>query len=211
MIWSWPRVTPQIGLHAINVFAELPSAVNIGRRIMDWDAIGAIAELAAAAAVLVTLIYLAVQVRQSNFAAQRESFRGYISELNQRLLEPQRDPEFVELFQRANRDWNSISLRDQAVVSSVYSSYFFACSEAYALREKGIVDPALEYETDQAVASILQMPGPATWWNLGCTFYSPSFRHHVDQLLASENCPPPIHHLLPWYMDETGGSAKHGT
>ncbi len=175
---------------------------------MNWEAIGAIGELGGAAAVLVTLIYLAVQVRQSNFAQQRESFRGYVSELNARLLEPQRDPEFVELFQRANRDWNSIPLRDQAVVSSVYSSYFFACSEAFALRESGDVDPALVYEADQAVASILQMPGAAKWWEHGCSFYSPSFQNHVDQLLASEECPPPIHHLLPWYMDEASESAK---
>lgn len=175
---------------------------------MNWDAIGAAGELLGATAVLVTLIYLAVQVRQNNFAGQRESFRGYVAELNSRLLEPQRDPEFVELFQQANRDWNSISLRDQAVVSSVYSSYFFACSEEFALRKSGDVDPALEYQVDQAVASILQMPGVAAWWERGCSFYSPSFRNHVDQLLASEECPPPIHHLLPWYMDELGESAK---
>ena len=87
---------------------------------MNWDAIGALGELLGATAVLITLIYLAVQVRQANSAGKRESFRGYVSELNNRLLEPQRDPEFVKLFQQANRDWNSISLRDQAVVSSVY-------------------------------------------------------------------------------------------
>ena len=122
---------------------------------MDWNMIGAVGELVGGAAVLVTLIYLAVQVRQGNFAGQRESLRGYVSELNNRLLEPQRDPEFVELFQRANRDWHSVSLRDQAVVSSVYSSYFFACAEAFALRESGNVDPALQYQADAAVASFL--------------------------------------------------------
>ena len=175
---------------------------------MNWDAIGAVGELLGATAVLVTLIYLAVQVRQANSAGKRESFRGYVSELNNRLLEPQRDPEFVKLFQQANRDWNSISLGDQAVVSSVYSSYIFACAEEFALREDGNVDPALEYQVDQAVASFLQVPGPATWWEQGCSYFSPSFRNHVDQLLASEDCPPPMHRLLPWYMDEVGESAK---
>jgi hypothetical protein len=137
---------------------------------MDWNMIGAIGELVGGAAVLVTLIYLAVQVRQGNSAGQRESLRGYVSELNNRLLEPQRDPEFVELFQQANRDWKSVSLRDQAVVSSVYSSYFFACAEAFALRESGNTDPALQYQADQAVASFLQVPGPAAWWEHTCSF-----------------------------------------
>jgi len=175
---------------------------------MDWNALGAIGELVGGAAVLVTLIYLALQVRQANSAGQRESFRGYVSELNKSLLEPQRDPEFVELFQRANRDWNSISLRDQAVVSSVYSSYVFACSEAFALRESTNVDPALQYEADQAITAILQMPGPAVWWEHARSFYSPSFGDHIDRLLASEQRPPPVHHTLPWYMGEADETAE---
>jgi hypothetical protein len=33
---------------------------------MNWDAIGALAELAAAVGVIITLVYLAVQIRQSS-------------------------------------------------------------------------------------------------------------------------------------------------
>ena len=169
---------------------------------MNWDAIGAVGELAGATAVLVTLIYLAIQIRQANSAEQREAFRGYVSELNHRLLEPQRDPEFVELFQRANRDWNSISLRDQAVVSSVYSSFLFSCSEVFAQRSNGDVDPELQYQVDMAVAALLQMPGPAVWWQHGSSFFSPAFQAHIKQIIESEDCPPPMHHSLPWYVGE---------
>ena len=157
---------------------------------------------------LVTLVYLAVQVRQGVSAGQRESLRGYVSQLNSNLLEPQRDPEFVEIFQQANRDWHSISSRDQAVVSSVYSSYFFACAEAFAVRARSDVDPALQYQADQAVASFLQMPGPAAWWEQGASYYPESFRNHVDQMLASDERPPPMHHLLPWYVGDASDTQK---
>ena len=43
---------------------------------MNWDAIGAIGELISAAAVLVTLIYLAVQVRQARKMQLAESIRA---------------------------------------------------------------------------------------------------------------------------------------
>ena len=65
---------------------------------MNWEATGAIGEFLGAAAVLITLIYLAVQVRQGNTAEQRESLHGYVSEVNEKFLAPQSDPEFVELF-----------------------------------------------------------------------------------------------------------------
>jgi hypothetical protein len=40
---------------------------------MNWDAIGAIGEVVGAAAVVLTLFYLAVQIRQST---RREEFQG---------------------------------------------------------------------------------------------------------------------------------------
>nr|MDJ0879585.1 hypothetical protein [Halieaceae bacterium] len=42
---------------------------------MNWDAIGAIAEVLGAVAVLVTLIYLSLQIRLSNRLAEAESQR----------------------------------------------------------------------------------------------------------------------------------------
>ena len=42
---------------------------------MNWDAIGALAEVFGAAAVLVTLIYLSLQIRQSNSLAEAQSQR----------------------------------------------------------------------------------------------------------------------------------------
>jgi len=40
---------------------------------MNWDAVGAIAEVFGATAVLVTLIYFSLQIRQSNRLAEAES------------------------------------------------------------------------------------------------------------------------------------------
>ena len=42
---------------------------------MNWDAISAVAEVFGAAAVLVTLIYLSIQIRQSNSLAEAQSQR----------------------------------------------------------------------------------------------------------------------------------------
>ena len=42
---------------------------------MNWDAIGATAELLGAVAVLATLVYLSLQIRQSNKLAEAESQR----------------------------------------------------------------------------------------------------------------------------------------
>ena len=53
---------------------------------MDWTALGALGQLAAAVAVLITLIYLAQQVRQSNRQDLLSAFRHTYDSLNEWAL-----------------------------------------------------------------------------------------------------------------------------
>lgn len=56
---------------------------------MNWDAIGSIGEIVSAVAVLVTLVYLASQIRQSNQIARTEaelSIRNQIHEIHGNVL-----------------------------------------------------------------------------------------------------------------------------
>ncbi|MFT4799432.1 MAG: hypothetical protein ACJAYE_003628 [Candidatus Azotimanducaceae bacterium] len=50
---------------------------------MNWDAVGAVAELVGAAGVIVTLIYLATQVRQNTKSISTSSFQATTDALNQ--------------------------------------------------------------------------------------------------------------------------------
>ena len=49
---------------------------------MDWDALGAIGEIFGAAAVLITLLYIAAQVRQANVMASFETTREIMAQFN---------------------------------------------------------------------------------------------------------------------------------
>lgn len=49
---------------------------------MNWDALGAIGEIFGAAAVLITLLYLAAQVRQANVKASFETTREILAQFN---------------------------------------------------------------------------------------------------------------------------------
>ena len=44
---------------------------------MNWDAVGAIGELLGAAVVVITVIYLASQVRQNTTASRAEALRSF--------------------------------------------------------------------------------------------------------------------------------------
>ena len=68
---------------------------------MDWEVISVVADVVAAAAVVVSLIYLARQVRTSNRLARAEAYRSPNSDLNTLNATFSTDPAFREAFRRA--------------------------------------------------------------------------------------------------------------
>ncbi len=167
---------------------------------MDIMELGAIGELVGGIAVIASLIYVAIQIRQGNRAGAREAHRAWVADMNRGLFEPQLDAEFNEVFQKANADWFSIPPRDQARVNAVYSHMMNLFQEGFAQRERGETDQHLARQLDVVAATMLQMPGMKRWWDQAAPFYSPSFQDHIRGFLASKDCPPPCHHILPWYV-----------
>jgi hypothetical protein len=72
---------------------------------VHWEAVGAFGEIIGAAAVVLSLVYLAVQVRQNTgalrAAAAAEAVAA-IREFNGRIID---DPEINEIFVKASRAW----------------------------------------------------------------------------------------------------------
>ncbi len=68
---------------------------------MSWDAISAVAEILGAVAVVISLMYLARQIRTSNRLARAEAYRSPNSDLNALNGAFSTDPVFRKAFRRA--------------------------------------------------------------------------------------------------------------
>ena len=76
---------------------------------MNWDAIGAIGEIVGAVAVVISVIYLAIQIRIGSSAVStnlRDSIYSSFFEWNYQLTA---DPGFAAMFHRGLQDFNSLS------------------------------------------------------------------------------------------------------
>jgi hypothetical protein len=152
---------------------------------------------------------LALQVRQGNLAQAKETYRAYVTEINQVLFSPMTDPTTMALLQKGARDFESLNRRDQGMTNAGWSPLFILAGEIFAARKQGTIDPQLSHQLDFVVASFLQMPGLAAWWGQIKPFWDPVYIAHVEALLASPECPPPVHEMLPWYMpDDAGDEAE---
>jgi len=111
---------------------------------MNWDAVGAIGEIAGAIAVVVTLIYFSIQIRQYATGLRSATFHNTMQEFNQINIE-QLDPALASLFDRGLSDPASLSTTERYqfgwimrvyvnIWENMYQQYLQgACPESYWL------------------------------------------------------------------------------
>lgn len=149
--------------------------------IQDWGSIG---ELLGAIAVFVSLLYLAIQVRQ-NTASERSSMVSAIghslAEFTSQLSQDQnliglhvRGLAEAELPQEARLRWDFLML-----------SVMRKLENAYAQHRLGIVTKAEWLGWSRPILGILCSPGGERWWQEWQGFMNDAFRGHVNHELES--------------------------
>ena len=151
---------------------------------MNWEAIGAIAELIGGIAVLATLIYLAVQIRQTN-RMQRQQI--CIEQTNRCCAAGHviaTDSEFADIHQKAllgKALTNNEFVRLSGFLFSVLTDF----EEMYYTNKAG-GQPEFRWQSLQLHVHTHLKPntGGNDWWrSMKSSFYTPEFIQRVDRLL----------------------------
>lgn len=148
---------------------------------MNWDAIGAVAELVGATAVVASLLYLAVQVRQSAAVSRASAFQAIFDGLtahNNYML----GPDNVDLVIRCLRAYPEVPAEDQIRFDNLMTNllnYFEASYEAANAQTLG--DETLENWAWWFETKIFSYKGAVEWWARGQLGYPPYIRSWVDR------------------------------
>ncbi len=142
---------------------------------MDITTLGAVGELVGGVAVLVTLVYLAVQVRELKLAGD-ETARSWRENLSCLM-------DNVEVFQAGALGMASLR-GDQALRFVPLMQYIMAYFENFHGKYRdGIVDRAEWERIDQILVWYFSWPGVVEWWSVIEVQYRPEFVAHVRELL----------------------------
>lgn len=141
---------------------------NLG---VNWEAIGAIGEMVGAAAVILTLGYIAVQIRQNRRqieentesvrAASRDETLRAFSHYREHII---RDPDTADLYLRGLRNLDDLDARDRLRFTPLISELFFTFQSVY-LRAMELRDPEPWQWLTQSLRQFLRQPAIREWWS----------------------------------------------
>lgn len=130
---------------------------------MNWDAVGATAEVVGAIGVLASLIYLAIQIRHNSSSVDSSTEDGVVSGFNEINLVIAADPKLAALFTMGLENPNGLGSEEATQFSFLFSSYINQYSRLYILYLKGSF-PKDRWETyARELAYLISTPGGAQW------------------------------------------------
>ncbi len=150
---------------------------------MNWEAIGAAGELLGAVAVVMTLVYLATQVRQNtnamNVAAKQEMTRQFSDFCDMLLGHDElldvhtKGVMAAEVNEREAQKFNILMLKAFWYFSSMHYQY-----EVHSLDEEEW------HQSREMIANYCARPGTRDWWAQNKQNFSSSFIYFIDFLIA---------------------------
>ena len=148
---------------------------------MDWDAIGAIADLASALAVAVSLVYVAVQVRELRRQAQIQLDFHFQETADRSRVEVWTNPEVAEFLERCATSSAPLSPADRRRFGAHIAQRLWSWSHIYRFREsdegwRQMSPGILEFLRGKAALEI---------WEVQRSRLPIDFAREVDRVLAA--------------------------
>lgn len=130
---------------------------------MNWDAIGATAEVVGAIGVLASLLYLGIQIRHNSSSVDSSTEDGVVSGFNEINLIIAADPVLASLFTKGLENPSELSDEEATQFSFLFSSYINQYGRLCILYLKGSF-PEDRWETyARELAYLISTPGGAEW------------------------------------------------
>lgn len=150
---------------------------------MNWDAIGAIGTIIGGIAVIISLIYLAIQTKQNTRAMKSASFHQVRVSFSDIPLALAQDSELISILARVNSEPDSLTREEViryemillTIIRRAESAYFQSKEGALALESwRGIAETCKTALSDKIAL---------LWWERTRHRFEASFRSEIETII----------------------------
>jgi hypothetical protein len=149
---------------------------------MTLSDLASIGSLVSGVAVLVSLIYLALQVRQSD-RNQRTLLQQGSSARNAQSAAALSEPHLAELYAKAIHNETDFTTAQVVQLATVLRASLLGFQDQYMLKRLSLIDPVQFESQERAFSLIFALPILRALWVSSRANYAPEFSSYVDALL----------------------------
>ena len=152
---------------------------------MNWDAIVAVSEAAGAIAVITTLAYLALQIRQNTVALRSTATQGAHDQVAEFYRALSTDPDLVMIVVRGCETPDELSEAELGQFYSFLMGAMFNLQNWYLQTQDNLMDDALLSSWSRIVTGFSGTPGFKRFWDERGYIYAPNFSEYLETTVFS--------------------------
>jgi len=145
-----------------------------------------LAEIVGAFAVVVSLVYVGIQVNDGVGASRSASVNDANVALQSWYLEVGTNEQTSNLFYRGLLSDEALPNEEEFQFLMIFHGVFLAFQNSYWLAEEGTLDPELLEALTAAILGVKDTPGMQRYWRQRRSYLNASFGLYVDELLERE-------------------------
>ena len=165
---------------------------------MNWEIIGSIGDFIGGIVIVVSIVYLAAQFRQSNRHAEATSQVAWIDSWNRALNDLVSDEATQNAIRAGLQDFDSLDKTQQAIFHMRVGSLINLWLLAGELCSKNLLSDTYNDGCTDFVVSILSTPGGLSYWKRDAKA-TPRGEELLEMVLSDDRDVPPFDQLLPWW------------
>jgi len=149
--------------------------------------LASIAEIIGAFAVVISLMYVGIQVNDSAGAVRSASANDANVALQNWYLQIGSDQQTSEVFYEALVSEEALSNQQEFQFLMMLHGAFLAFQNSYLLAEEGTIDAELREAITAAILGVKDTPGMRRYWRQRKSYLHSGFVEYVEQLLKRES------------------------
>jgi len=154
---------------------------------MNWDAIGAIAELLGAVAVLATLVYLARQIRHNRESVKSASAETVLSNITAAFQNAATSPDLGRILFAGQENIQALTDEERGQFVFWFFGYLRILELAYHHHLAGNFNESIWAGYAQHTQALLNTPGVKQYWEMRREVFSSEFRAFIDDLAKEKS------------------------
>ena len=152
--------------------------------MLEWGALG---ELVGGFAIIVSLIYVGVQVKDSARAARSAATNDATVSIQSWYLELGSNRQTSELWFNAVTSPEPLSTHDEFQFMVMAHAAMLGFQNSYLLTQEGTLDPEIREAITNSIVAINDLPGMKRYWRQRRSFFRGGFVKYVDDLMARDS------------------------
>jgi len=151
---------------------------------MNWDAISAIAELVGALAIVISLIYVGIQVNENSHEVRSATAQQATSAIADWYTSLGNNQQASRLFHLGMVNPEELSSEDLAQFIYLGHGLMLEYQAVYYVAREGTLDKALQESITKTLVAVAHQPGFLFFWQQRRELFYPEYRAHIDGIIA---------------------------